>query len=172
MIRRFVAPVALAFAFAAVFAFGPSLARADIAPPQPAPKPAKGGISPKLADVKRLLELTGAAQLGQQVMQQLIPSFRATMPNVPQKFWDDFAKEANPNELVDRVALIYDKHLSHDEVKGIIAFYQTPAGKKLVSVMPQVTQESMQVGQQWGRELGERIARKLEQGKGGGKGAK
>jgi hypothetical protein len=33
--------------------------------------------------------------------------------------------------------------------------------------MPQVTQESMQVGQQWGRELGERVARKLQQQSGG-----
>lgn len=125
------------------------------------PPPTKD--TPKMTDVKRLLQLTGAAQLGQQVMQQLIPSFKQQMPAVPDRFWQDFIKEANPNELVDQVAVIYDKYLSHDEVKAIIKFYETPAGKKLVSVLPQVTQESMVVGQQWGRQLGERIARKLQQ---------
>lgn len=151
---------------ACALAFALTLARPAAAEPPPAPK-----MTAKLADVKRLLELTGAAQLGQQVMQQLIPSFKAQMPNVPERFWQDFMKEANPNELVDQVALIYDKHLTHDEVKAIIKFYETPAGKKLVSVLPQVTQESMVVGQNWGRALGERIARKL-QAEQKGKGAK
>ena len=136
------------------------------ASPSLAEPPAK--MSPKLADIHRLMEITGAAALGAQVMQQLIPTFRQSMPNVPQKFWDDFSKEADPNELVNRVALIYDKYLSHEEVKQIIKFYETPVGKKLVSVLPQVTQESMVVGQNWGRELGERVVKRLqaEQNKG------
>lgn len=119
--------------------------------------------TPKMADVRRLLQLTGAAQLGAQVMEQLIPAFKQQMPSVPDRFWQDFMKEANPNELVNQVAIIYDKYLSHDEVKAIIKFYETPAGKKLVSVLPQVTQESMVIGQQWGKQLGERVMRKLQQ---------
>lgn len=116
----------------------------------------------KLADIKKLMVMTGAAQLGQQVMDQLIPSFKASMPGVSDQFWGDFAGEAHPEALVEDVARIYDKHLTAEEVKAIIAFYETPAGQKLVSMLPAVTQESMVVGQEWGRHLGERIARKLE----------
>jgi hypothetical protein len=121
--------------------------------------------NPKLADIKRLMNMTGAGSLGKQVMEQLIPSFKSAMPSVPDKFWQDFVKEANPDELVDQVALIYDKYLTHEEVKQVIKFYETPAGKKLIAVLPKVTQESMVVGQQWGRKLGERIQQKLQQSK-------
>lgn len=147
---RLFAAIAVAFLATATVHVAPALAE----------PPAK--LSPKLQDIHKLMEITGAAALGAQVMQQLIPTFRQSMPNVPQKFWDDFSKEANPNELVDRVAVIYDKYLTHEEVRQIIKFYETPVGKKLVSVLPQVTQESMVVGQNWGRELGERVVKRLQ----------
>lgn len=39
---------------------------------------------------------------------------------------------------------IYDKHLTHDEIKDLIKFYESPTGKKLLEVMPQITTELMQ----------------------------
>lgn len=121
----------------------------------------------KTAAIRKLLVVTGSGQLGLQVMTQMISSLKASMPKVPEKFWQDFMKEVNPGELIDLVVPIYDRHLSLAEVKDIIRFYETPAGKKLISTMPQITQESMDVGRTWGRQLGERVAKKLqEQGQG------
>ncbi len=125
----------------------------------------------KLDDIRKLLELTGSAQLGRQVMDQLIPAFKQSTPNAPAQFWEDFRKEARPEELVAQLVLIYDKHLTHQEVKEIIAFYETPAGRKLVAVLPMVTQESMVAGQAWGRALAEKVSLKLKD-KEGASGAK
>ncbi|MFM8242752.1 MAG: DUF2059 domain-containing protein [Crocinitomicaceae bacterium] len=45
----------------------------------------------------------------------------------------------------------------------IIAFYATPAGKKLSASQPAITAESMSVGQEWGARLGERVLKKLKE---------
>jgi hypothetical protein len=125
----------------------------------------QGKESEKVVAIRRLMELTGAGQLGMQAMGQMVAVFRSQMPGVPQKFWDDFMREVNPDELVNLTVPIYEKHLSLQEIKDIIKFYETPAGRKLITVMPQVTAESMEVGKVWGAQLGARIQQRLrEQG--------
>ena len=43
----------------------------------------------------------------------------------------------------------------------LIAFYDTPLGKKLSTVQPQITLESMSVAQQWAAEIGQKVASKI-----------
>ena len=33
---------------------------------------------------------------------------------------------------------IYDKHWTDEDVKGLILFYETPLGQKMITVLPQV----------------------------------
>jgi uncharacterized protein len=117
----------------------------------------------KEKDIRHLLELTGAATLGAQVMNQMLQTFRQTMPNVPADFWPELQKELNPNELVERVIPVYDKQLNGGEIKDLIKFYETTTGKKLIKVMPAITQESMEIGKAWGRDIGEKVMKKLQQ---------
>lgn len=85
------------------------------------------------------------------------------MPQIPAKFWDDFMSEVNAGEINDMVVPIYAKYLTHEEVKEMTAFYRTRTGKKLISVMPQITAEAMAVGQKWGTELGQKIGERLKE---------
>lgn len=124
---------------------------------------AKGKDSEKVAAIRRMMELTGAGQLGMQAMGQMVAVFRNQLPGVPQKFWDDFMQEVNPDELVNLTVPIYEKHLSLQEIKEIIKFYETPVGKKLIGVMPLITAESMEVGKVWGAQLGARIQQRLKE---------
>jgi hypothetical protein len=118
--------------------------------------------SPKEKDIRKLLQLTGAAQLGGQVMDQMLQTFKASAPSVPESFWTELRKELNPDELVEKVIPVYDKQLSAAEVKDLIKFYETPTGKKLIKVMPVITQESMTIGREWGRSIGEKVMDKLK----------
>jgi len=70
--------------------------------------------------------------------------------------------KASIDELVEMLAPVYKKHLSEDDLDKIIQFYNTPVGKKLAEATPAITQESMQVGQQWGMKVGQIVADKLE----------
>ena len=121
-------------------------------------------LTPKQKDIRRLLVLSGSGKIGVQVYQQVMPQFR-TMPSfrkVPDKLWRELERQASPDDLIDLIVPVYDRHLNHSEVKAIIAFYQTPAGKKLVSVMPVITQESMVAGRQWGQQVSQRIIQRLQ----------
>lgn len=125
----------------------------------------------KEKDIRKLLDLTGSGKIGVQVMEGMIANFKTSNPNVPDTFWDEFKKEASPQSLVDMIVPIYDKHFTHDDIKGLIAFYEGDLGKKITATMPQITQESMAVGQKWGMELGLKIQNKLkEQGAAPGQG--
>ena len=144
-----------------------------LAPALSAQQPTQGktAVQPanaeKVRDIRRLLDLTGAGNLGAQVMDQLLGSFKQSNPAVPAKFWDDLRGELNAGQLTELVVPIYDRHLSHDDVKQVIAFYESPAGRKLISVQPQIVAESMKAGQDWGRAAAERILERMkEQGYG------
>jgi len=39
---------------------------------------------------------------------------------------------------------LYDKYFTEEDLQAMIDFYKTPTGKKTISVMPQLLQESMQ----------------------------
>jgi len=116
----------------------------------------------KQKDIRKLLKITGSGELGTQVMGQMIGNMKKAMPQVPDKFWADFMKEVHTDELVDLIVPVYDRNLTQGDVTELIHFYETPTGKKFVSVLPKITQESMGVGEKWGRELAMKVMAKLQ----------
>ena len=117
----------------------------------------------KIQDIRRMLVLSGSGKLGIQVMRQLLQYQRQANPEVPQEFWEEFMSEVDPNELIELIVPIYARYFSHEDVKGMILFYESPVGKKLVSVQPLITRDSMSAGQQWGMAIGRKIVRKLQE---------
>lgn len=132
-------------------------ASADLAPPPSTLSPAKEKL------IRKLLTLTKASDMAMQMMDQMAGQLKPMFPSVPASFWTDFFKEANPDELISKIVPIYGKHLSEDELAQLVKFYETPVGKKLISVQPLIMQESVAVGQVWGRALGEKVMRKLQE---------
>jgi hypothetical protein len=116
----------------------------------------------KKSDLRKLMELTGAGELGRQMQEQLLPAIKASEPKVPERFWTELMAELNPNELVEMLVPIYDKHFTQEEIRDLIRFYESPSGRKMIRVMPEILRESMQMGQTWGMGLSRRIAAKLE----------
>ena len=114
------------------------------------------------ADTRKLLELAGTRQLVDQMLPRLITQFRQMMPDVPADFWTDFQKECDPQAFIDMVVPIYEEHFSDDEIKQLIAFYESPIGKKLSATQPLLVQESMTAGQAWGRQIGEKVIQQLK----------
>jgi hypothetical protein len=49
---------------------------------------------------------------------------------------------------------VYDKYLAKEEIEALTQFYQTPLGKKVVSVIPQIMIESQTEGMQLGQKYG------------------
>jgi len=118
--------------------------------------------SAKHADIVKMLRASGGAELGIQMMDNILPTFVQAFPQVPEQLWEEIKQEFSADALIDMIAPVYDKYYSHEEIQELIAFYESPIGKKLVERTPLVMQESMAVGQKWGYEVAEKIMKKLE----------
>lgn len=102
------------------------------------------------AEIRRLLVLTGAEQLATQMLDQMLTSMRATVPQVPPAVWDEVRAEMRPSELVDATVAIYARRFTAEEIAALITFYESPVGRKLIAEQPGIVAESMAMGQEWG----------------------
>jgi hypothetical protein len=114
------------------------------------------------AKIREIMRLTGAAELGRQVMQTAIEPLREAMTDVPPGWWDRFLEKADPDELLELVVPIYDEHLTDAELDALIAFYGSAEGQSLIRKMPVIMQESIQAGQAWGLHLSAELIAELE----------
>jgi hypothetical protein len=107
--------------------------------------------------------MSGGGKLGARVIEQLMSSFRQKLPDVPDSFWVDLGKEMNGEDLVTLAVPVYTKHFTVQEMKAIMTFYKTPAGAKLVESMPDITQEMSRIGQEWGKNVGQKVVLRLQE---------
>ncbi len=154
-----------------LLAAGTAFAQAGSAPKSapshkvPATKPV-GTEANKEADIRRLLALTGTRDMVNQMKSSMMVQFRRNGPVMPQEMLDEIMNELKAEDLEESMIPVYSKHFSSEDIKHLIAFYQSPFGKKLLREMPQIMSESNEVGMQWGEGVVTRVAtRWRDQGK-------
>lgn len=100
------------------------------------------------ADVLKVIEKSGAAAPMQMAKEQV-------MENIPLAKRADFSKDfdASLPSFYEKIAKIYMELYTHEEVKQMMAFYESPVGKKIASSMGEITKQSTAAGQEWGMEL-------------------
>lgn len=116
--------------------------------------------------VRELLDATGSAGMMHNMMEQMNARMGAFMqralPCVPASYWQGFADDKAEKDLIDRMIPIYQKHFTSADVAGLLKFYRTPLGKKVIHEMPKTMSEAMQVGQQWGRNRAQKMVDDLK----------
>jgi hypothetical protein len=120
----------------------------------------------KRNDIKALLDMTGARntplQMANMQAANMAPGIRQADPKFPEKglliIRDSVASVLQenvdkPNGLIE--SLIQSTHplFSHEEIKGIVAFYQSPIGKKLLETQPKLGQDNQQAAIKWAMSL-------------------
>lgn len=65
--------------------------------------------------------------------------------------------ESRAAELSDRTARIYAKHFTEQELRDLLAFYQSPVGQKSLAEEPRAMDESMADAQAWANQLEEDV---------------
>lgn len=118
----------------------------------------------KEADIRRLLNLTGSADIGVQAMDGMEKNLRqfitSSLPpgeyreKLIDLFWEKFNAKLK-GKISDLTAQAYDRVLSDEEIKGLIDFYSTPLGKKVISVLPKLTTEIQTEAQKLGETAGQ-----------------
>jgi uncharacterized protein len=123
----------------------------------------------KRRDIMRLLELTKAADLGTQVIKQMLGTIRANFAMLPEEsrekvfktFEEEMTKEFTKERMIEAVIPIYDKYLSSEDVKGLITFYESPLGQRTIEVLPAISREAYEDGARRGREAGLRVMARI-----------
>ena len=145
-----------------IFVFSGTLLAQSSAAPAVNDPAATAEQTAKRAEIRKLIELTGAANVSADALRQIIAPLKAGFPQVPQEFWDNFAKEVRSDELIDLVIPIYDKYYTRDEIHDLTVFYQSPVGQKTIKVLPKLSAEAIDAGQAWGQMIADRAMRKLK----------
>ena len=147
-----------------------ALALIGLARPAAAQNPAPGPSPSAILLAKQIVELKGARQL-------FTPLVRGVVEKVKDQFMQTnfmWAKDLNEvaanlekdyaprvDELVDMSARIYASHFTEAELKQLLAFYQSPLGRKAITEEPKALDESMAGGGQWGDNLSDEVVIKI-----------
>ena len=110
---------------------------------------------------RELLEVSGSAEMGRQVMMQVIGSFKSTNPEIPEEFWEGVLDKMDAEGLIELVLPVYVEHFTEEELSAILDFYRSPTGQSLLRKMPVIMQESMTLGEQWGQEIAHQVLEEL-----------
>jgi D-alanyl-lipoteichoic acid acyltransferase DltB (MBOAT superfamily) len=115
----------------------------------------------KQEKIERLMRMTGSAEMGVMIFDNMIGQFMTLFPDVPMEYWEEMYKIVDTDEITSMIVPIYDQFFSSEEIDQLIDFYTTDIGKKLIERTPMITNESMRLGQEWGEKIGEEILNKM-----------
>ena len=136
-------------------------------PGTPAPQaPAEPAITPShLALAREVMLSSGISRSFDSIMPAMADQIRknaVTRPDLA-KDLDEVLKSLEPemalqkNRLIEAASRIYAKRLSEAELKDVVGFFRSPAGKRYVETQPQVLDDMVGTMQDWTQEVSEYI---------------
>jgi hypothetical protein len=147
-----------------------TLALIGLGQPLNAQAPAQQPSPAAVLLAKRIIELKGVDKLFDPlvrgVVKKVTDQFMQTnfmwandLNQVAAQLEKQYAPRAT--ELVDGTARIYASHFTEAELKQILAFYQSPVGRKVIAEEPKALDESMAQAGNWGDNLSEEVIAKM-----------
>lgn len=118
---------------------------------------------PSTQQVRKLFEVMHLGQMFGQMNAQMSGMMGRAMPCVPASYWANFIDAKSIDELLSRMVPVYQSHFTDQDVAGLLAFYQSPLGQKVITQMPITMAEGMKIGQQWGRQRAQQMVGELQQ---------
>ena len=129
--------------------------------------PAPKGPPPTAAQIqlaRDIIDASGAARafdsIIPSIMQQAYASFLQQNPDLQKPLVESITAirgdfEKRQPEIVALMAQAYAGHFTEAELQELIGFYRSPTGKKLVTELPAVLEESFARAREWGAKVSE-----------------
>ena len=120
----------------------------------------------KHIQIERLIELSGSAEQFDLIMDRVFLQYRSMMNEVPEDVWPIIKEELNGemfNELMRSMIPDYAKHYSMEDIQAQIDFYESPAGQRMVKVIPEITDEVTLLSIQWAEKLNKEIQMRIQE---------
>lgn len=110
------------------------------------------------AQIRELLELTGATRNAKLMVGRMIGQMKSQAPAFfPADFWTDLEQSFQHLDAESVLIPYYQKYYSQPDVEKAIAFYKTPAGRRLVAVQPVIMQKAQKIVTQRAEQLGQQV---------------
>ena len=125
----------------------------------------------KREDILQLLEVSGLLTQMEYIKDGVINPYSRmislTYSKVPEAFWNEFNELIGKEEmglLLDRIVVIYNKHMSHKVIKQLITMFSTLFWEEWKQKMPAISKEAGLIGSKWTQELtqSEKLKNKLD----------
>jgi len=125
-----------------------------------------------LGTAKEIVAVTGATTLFDPMIAGVVGQTRLLFlqqdPGLSKDLNDISArmiKDLTPrfDELVNEVTRIYATHYTEQELKDLLAFYKSPAGKKLIVEQPKIVDASLKFAQNWANGLSDEVFAKMRE---------
>ena len=113
-----------------------------------------------MAKMTRMLELSGSDAVMKELPKQMIGMMKQQVPAMPDSVSrqiEDLMAEYFP-KMLEMMTPIYAKYYTEEDLDGLIAFYESPLGKKMASTQPLILKEVMGVVPQWAAEFGSKMS--------------
>ena len=126
------------------------------------------GTAPAMAaqaspqQVRELMDVFGMSRMFQQMNAQMAGMMGQQLPCVPASYWNGFLDEQGMKDLTEKMIPIYQRHFTAEDIAGLLKFYRSPLGRKVVAEMPSTMAEGMQVGRQWGEQRAQAMMADLQ----------
>ena len=93
------------------------------------------------------------------MFEQQNPNLGAPLREVATKLRNELSPRQA--ELNSEVAKVYASRFTEKEIKDLLAFYQSPLGRKLIAEEPRALDQSMTYAQDWARRLSDEVVVKM-----------
>ncbi|MFC5741636.1 DUF2059 domain-containing protein [Dyella tabacisoli] len=118
---------------------------------------------PSEDQVRQLMDAVGVGKMLSQMNGRMATIMQQSLPCVPGSYWQGFVDANGTQQLIGRMIPIYQRNFTAEDVDGLLKFYRSPLGQKVIAKMPETMAEGMQVGNQWGQERGKEMILQLQQ---------
>jgi len=130
----------------------------------------------KASDLKKLFKLMDSEKMIDGMMNNMILALKQQASGQIQEngakekhdkyidFMMNEVKELSKRLVNEEMVNIYDKHFTHEEIKDLIQFYESPTGKKLLEKNPEISKDLMNsMMTKYMPEFKERLTKKMEE---------
>ncbi|MEZ5360717.1 MAG: DUF2059 domain-containing protein [Candidatus Zixiibacteriota bacterium] len=111
------------------------------------------------ADIVKYLKVTGRERTVKEGVESWLIPYKAQNPNVPDELWRNFI-DIQFDEFLFKVVPVFAKHYTHQEIKDLIAFFESSIGQKWMSLGMKIRQDVEESYGNWNDEIELRL--KLE----------
>lgn len=101
-------------------------------------------------DVMKVIQASGADSQMKMAKEQILKM-------IPQAKQAEFLKEfdATLPVLYDKMAKVYLEVYTKEDIKAMLAYYESPVGKKIASKSTEITEKSLTAAMEWSQSLQE-----------------